>query len=194
MTDSDVKLSVALIDLLKALLWPLVVLYLFSRFRVQIVELLSRLGSFKVAGGEFVFQQPSGKARPAERQVPLKLGPDGFLTINTVHAIVLDFALLEEIEPITGELLFFQTPRQRTWLVATTKRCFIVLDDEKTRQKRNLVQTLFGIEQVLPLDFGISRGSGIVKFAAENTWWFYSRDLFGTSEALTNAVRRLVGR
>jgi hypothetical protein len=93
---------------------------------------------------------------------------------------------------VVGELLIFQTPRQRTWLIATTQHLFIVLDDEKTRLKRNLVQTFFGLKDALPLGFGVSGGSGIVKFAAEDTWWFYSQHLFSTTDALNSAVQRLV--
>lgn len=195
MSDNSIKLVSALVDLIKALVWPALVVWLVLRFRVQVTELLTRLGSFKVPGGEFVFQQASVKLLAdvqAKRGLDLHLGPDGFLTLQSLREVVAHFALLEKDEPVKGELLIFQTPRQRTWLIATAKRTFIVLDDEKTRLKRNLVQTFFAVKETAPLEFTVSKGSGTVKFAAEDTWWFYSQHLFATTDALDAAVRRLV--
>jgi hypothetical protein len=70
---------------------------------------------------------------------------------------------------------------------------FVVLDDEKMRSEEKLVQTFFDVKDALLLEFRISNGAGVLKFAAEDTWRYYSRHLFGTSEALDVAVRRLVG-
>jgi hypothetical protein len=194
MNDSDIKLAAALIDLVKALVWPALVIWLVLRFRIQVTELLTRLGSFRVPGGEFVFQQASVHLLPAvqsKRMVSFVLGPDGFLTLRSLHGVVSDFAGLDAEEPITGELLIFQTPRQRTWLIVSARQLFVVLDDETTRKNKNLVQTVLGLDNVLPLDFGVSQGAGIVKFAAEGTWWFYSLHIFASTAALDTAVRRL---
>src|ERR1700693_317256 len=195
MDEPTVKFVAALVDLVKALAWPAVAVWLVLRFRVQVSQLLTRLASLKVGGGEFVFQQPSERlpaAVPPTRADELQTGADGFLTIDSLPALVTRPALLDEREPVAGELLIFQTPKQRTWLIATTQHLFVILDDEQTRQKRNLVQTFFSRKQALPLKFGESEGSGIVKFAAEDTWWYYSRQLFPTRDALNRAMRRLV--
>jgi hypothetical protein len=194
MTDNDIKFAAALIDLVKALVWPALVIWLVLRFRIQVSELLTRLGSFKVPGGEFVFQQAAVHLLPAvqgKRVVSFILGPDGFLTFRSLHDVVSDFAGLDAAEAIRGELLILQTPRQRTWLIVSAEQLFVVLDDETTRKNKNLVQTVIGLDNVLPLDFGVSQGAGIVKFAAEGTWWFYSLHIFATTDALETAVRRL---
>jgi hypothetical protein len=176
MSDNWFKLVSAIVDLIKALAWPALVVWLLLRFRVQVGELLTRLGSFKVAGGEFVFQQASVKVTTdvqAKRMIELHVGPDGFLTSQSLREVVSDFGSLDKDEPVKGELLIFQTPRQRTWLIATAKRTFVVLDDEQTRRKRNLVQKSFDLKETLPLEFGVESGSGIVNFAADETSWFF---------------------
>ena len=196
MNENTVRVVTALVDLVKALVWPALVVWLVLRFRTQLSELLARMASVKVAGNEFVFQQSPEKlpaVEPKSKQtLHLQTGADGFLTLTALRSLVSEFALLEKEEPIRGELLIFQTPRQRTWLIATRQRVFVLLDDERTRRKQRLVQTFFDLKETLPLEFRISGGAGVVKFAAEETWWYYSLNLFATTEALDAAVRRLI--
>jgi hypothetical protein len=68
----------------------------------------------------------------------------------------------------------------------------VVLDDEKTRRRQKVVQTFFDLKETLPLEFRMSGGAGVVKFAAEDIWWYYGVHLFATPDALDAAVRRLV--
>jgi hypothetical protein len=196
MDDADLKFVTALVDLVKAVVWPAVVVWLVLRFRVHVSHLLARLASLKVGGSEFVFQQPSDGPSMAASPTPrgdIRTGADGFLTVDSLRAVVRDTLVLDQRETPVGELLFFQTPKQRTWLIATTNRVCVILDDQQTRRTGSLVQTVFGLEEALPLSFSESDGSGTVKFAAEDTWWYYSRQLFPTTRALAKAVRRLVG-
>jgi hypothetical protein len=196
MDESAIKLITAFISLVKALVWPVVLIWVLHRFGAQISALLARLGSLKVAGSEWVFQQPSPKAEEEPvvtlRSTELQVGPDGFLTGESRRAIVLQSTLHEPGETVVGELLIFQTPAQRTWLVATNRKVFVLLDDEVTRNTKRIIQTAFDRARTLPLKFDTEKGAEAVKFAAEETWWYYSKHLFPTPKSLTAAVKRLI--
>src|SRR5207249_6434991 len=101
MDDNSIKLVSALADLIKALVWPALFVWLVLRFRNQVSELLTRLMSLKVAGSEFGFQPPLGKL-PApvqsRRAIELKVGPDGFLTSESLRAVFTESVLLDQSE------------------------------------------------------------------------------------------------
>jgi hypothetical protein len=196
MSDATTKLATASLEFAKALVWPLALLWVLHRFRTQLSDLLARVGSVKVAGSEWVFQEPLRKATESvvttSSAVEWKVGADGFLNVISLHAIVSDSKLLEMGESVRGELLLFQTPTQRTWLIATSRRIFVLLDDDATREEKRVIQTSFDRARTLPLRFGKSEGEGIVKFRAEQTWWYYSTHLFPSTDSLNTSVRRLI--
>lgn len=188
-------LSVALVQLLGDLAWPAVALYVIYTFRAPLIELLKRLASLKVGDNEFLFQKPTETTVSvlAHRSSPtVELGADSFLTVHSIHSFVADSGLLDEGDEVKKELLIFQTPQQRTWLVSTRNHMFLLLDSEQTRGKLNVVQTFFDKNNTLPLDFTAQNGAGAVKFAAEKTWWYYSLHLFPSTSSLNDAIRRLI--
>lgn len=124
MDDSTAKIYSATLEFLGKLAWPIVMLFALYKFRVQFGQLLSRLGSVKVAGSEWVFQtQIDNAPEPSKelKKTKLEVGADGFLNALSIRAAVAESGLLEADESVTGELLIFQTPNQRTWLVATDR-------------------------------------------------------------------------
>ena len=196
MSEATIKLITALIGLIKALVWPALLLWLIHHFKDEISRLLSRLGSVKVAGSEWVFQPPSPKAQEEPivdlRTSEFELGPDGFLTPESRENVVEHSDLFEDTEAVVGELLIFQTPAQRTWLISTNRKVFILLDDAGTRKKKRIIQTAFDRNRALPLEFDDEKGAESVKFAAEDTFWYYSKHLFPSKKSLTDAVKRLI--
>jgi hypothetical protein len=193
MNEGTVKLISAIIDLLKSLAWPAVTIWVILRFRHQFRELLTRLASLKVGGGEFVFQSPPEKPQAQEKgAVNLQTGADGFLSVVTLRAVVAESGLVERNESVDGELLLFLTPQQHTWLVSTTHQIFILLDDEGTRAEGNIIMTHFERSRTLPLKTSVENGAGVVTFAAQKTGWYYSLHLFPTPSALYTAITRLV--
>jgi hypothetical protein len=196
MDEATTKLVTALIDFAKSLIWPIILLWVIHRFGAQISALLSRLGSLKVAGSEWVFQPPAPQSEQTPAVPPradaLELGPDGFLTTDSLRAIVSSSELLRSGESVTGELLMFQTPKQRTWLLATQRQVFVLLDDERNRSKKRIIQTRFERARTLPLEVAKEDGTGVVKFAAEDTWWYYSAQLFPKPSVLEAGVKQLV--
>jgi hypothetical protein len=195
MDDSTARIYSATLEFLGKLAWPVVMLYVLYKFRVQLGQLLSRLGSVKVAGSEWVFQAQTDRAPEPSKELKrakLEVGADGFLNALSIRAAVTESGLFETDEPVTDELLIFQTPNQRTWLVATDRHVFVLLDDEDTRRDSRLIQTFFDRARTLPIQCRISDGAEVVKFAAEDIWWYYSVHLFPTPTALKDAVTRLV--
>jgi hypothetical protein len=151
------------------------------------------LATVKFAGTEWVLQEPTAQPPAiAKRATVPVIGPDGFLTADSLRTLVSQSGLLPEREEPEKELLIFQTPKQRTWLLATDNFVFILLDDEGTRSKNNVIQTYFEKKKTLPLSFGLEKQQGLVKFAAEDTWWYYSLQLFDKTASLLDAVQRLI--
>ena len=120
---------------------------------------------------------------------------DDFYSEQDIRELVTTKSNLGRADTVKGTLLIFETSKQHTWLVTTERYIYILLDDNKTRDKDRLIQTFFEKAKTQPLeirDSSKSKGSRVVKFAAEETWWFYSRKLFPTNEKLTKAVQRLI--
>ena len=98
-------------------------------------------------------------------------------------------------DSVRSSLLIFRTLQQRTWLVATGKHIYVILDDPGTRRKKDLIMTFFDKSAVLPLETRKSenfKGAMVVKFSAQDTWWYYSNELFPTKERLVEAVKQLI--
>ena len=102
---------------------------------------------------------------------------------------------LVKTDIVINTLLIFETSKQHTWMVTTTSKTYILLDDEHTRASKRLIQASFDKAKTLPLEVrNASRFKGlrVVKFAAQETWWYYSAKLFPTKKAFTSAVQKLI--
>ncbi|MDI9857961.1 hypothetical protein [Flectobacillus roseus] len=195
MNEHTSKVIVAILDLIGRLIWPAVVLLVIFKFRRYIEALLTRLGSLKIAGSEWVFQPTTDKevrTQVDNTNEKIKLGPDGFFSSEGIKRFVTISGLLDNDDAVKQELLIFQTPKQRTWLVASKKYVFVLLDDENTQKINSLIQTTFEKSNILPLKFNSQDNAGTVKFDAEDIWWYYSFNLFPTTTSLKNAIKKLI--
>lgn len=195
MNEHASKVIIAVLDLIGRLIWPAVVLFVIFKFKTYIEALLTRLGSLKIAGSEWVFQPPTDKEVKLKidtKTEQIAVGPDGFFSSESIRKIVQDSGLIDNDDTIKQELLIFQTPKQRTWLVATKKYVFILLDDDTTKKRNDLIQTFFEKSKTMPLKFNSHDSAGTVKFNAEDIWWYYSFNLFPTTTSLNNAVKKLI--
>ena len=190
-----VKLYDSSLVFLAKLIWPLLIFNFFYTFRIQIIRLLERLASVKVAGSEWVFQSEIKNSQiptvDLKNDSLIKMY-DGFLSITTLHLIIKESGLLQANDKIIDELLIFKNANQKTWLIASHKQIFILLDDNSTRKDRRLIQTVFDINRTEPLDFKNNLGVGLVKFSAENIWWYYSVEIFPNTQDLSNAIKQVV--
>lgn len=129
------------------------------------------------------------------------LGRGDFKSANEIIAIVRSQAA-DESESEGGErsdaLLIFQTSKQQTWLVATRRALYCVLDD--------LHKGFTRIQWTLPADKLVGRSGMIAQIStsdkSEKTGllhinghrnWLYSKKLF-TSSSIEGTVRDLIRR
>jgi hypothetical protein len=127
-----------------------------------------------------------------------KTDPDGLYVVDHIRDIVLQSGELPEGDRVTGELLLLDNRavrRQHTWLVATTSKVVIVLDDKQTRVQNNLIQWVMDKRRILPLTFDQDEHAGTVGFAERpKPSWYYSTELFPTTESLNKGISDLVRR
>lgn len=195
LANSEMSNYAATLQFLSSLLWPALLLWLLWRFRSQIEQLLLRLTSIKFGGTEFALQPPSDSAEkpsPAAKKALAALPPNSFVPVSDIRTMVEQSDLLGTGETVTGHLLLFQTPAQHTWLIATTNRVFVVLDDAGTRSRGDLIQNVLPRNEVLPVETDIEDGASVVCFPGGDIWWYYSRDLFPTPKSLKDSLENLV--
>ena len=101
-------------------------------------------------------------------------------------------AKLELNATFKKELLIYENPSQRTWLLTGEMKLYVLLDDTITRSSSTLIQTFFDKSKALPLKFDMDQGTGLVEFAAEEGVWYYSTDLYPTPKDLEAAVVNLL--
>src|SRR5262249_32732265 len=156
---------VAGLTFLSSLVWPAIFIWLVIQFRPQLEQLLSRLSTVKVAGSEFAFQQSAVNAAPAIPAAKVEISqiePGGFFTEDGIRNIVSQSGLLPVNETALAGLLLFDNGSQHTWLVASPTKVVIVLDDEETRARNQLVQVVMDRGQILPLRISSAHGAGLV--------------------------------
>lgn len=190
------ELVIAILQFLTALIWPAVFVWLVIRFKNQFEKLLNRLNSADVAGNKFVFQQSSLEAAstPDAKVEISQIGHDGFFTAEGIRSIVTQAEKIPNGEVAVGQLLIFDNGRQHTWLVSTRSKMVIVLDDENTRARNQLVQRVVEKKNVMPLDFAVKEnGATTVGFGGKTTQhWYYSSSLFPSSDQLRDGVENLI--
>jgi hypothetical protein len=184
----------ALIGLIGKLVWPVVAIVFLLAFRENVRSLIDRIASISLPGSKFLFQKPaSSSPNPSAelKAATFELGPDGFLTDLARRKIVQE-AKLEKHPEYQRELLLYNNPTQRTWLLTTKVNLYILLDDPSTRSASTVIQTYFEKSKALPLKFGVDNETGLVAFAAEEDWWYYGKSLFPSEQKLYAAISRLV--
>lgn len=94
-------------------------------------------------------------------------------------------------------LKFFSTSKQRTYLVATPKRLYCILDDSR-RDSPHVNWSISKTEALCEGDLRLpistrskSRSTGLVDFGGSHKNWLYTKDLFsslGIEKAVTGFV------
>jgi len=91
-------------------------------------------------------------------------------------------------------LLIFKTSKQQTWLVATRKRLYCILDDNRKDQlninwserRENLEQELDNVKA-----YSLDERKTVVDIGSKHKGWLYSRNLFPNKpveEAINNFI------
>jgi hypothetical protein len=154
----------AWLDFASRFVWPLVLLGCFLYLRRQFRDLLPRVSQFKFAGVEILLQKELAE-----------IGLGGFYTQDAITSIVERSGVCEPSEKIRHTLPLFQTERQRTWLAASDRRLFCVLDDEKKRSSGNLIQWVLPHERIIPIVARPGDRIGTVDIGEREKWLYSSR-------------------
>ncbi|MEM7206019.1 MAG: P-loop NTPase fold protein [Planctomycetota bacterium] len=117
----------------------------------------------------------------------------GFFTGSGVERLLVDSGELEHGEAVVGKLLLFRTATQRTWLVATNRRMFCLLDDDRTRQHERVIQwhtPIASFATVEPRAYVSPKGRNVID-VGRNAPWLYSTKLHPDPRQLESDVRAL---
>jgi hypothetical protein len=183
---------------LSTFLWQMLVLFVLLMFRSELRALLRKLAKLKFGETEFIFQLAEPGAVPLPKEALLRtavtlVGEGGFLSVEGIRQIALSSVEVGD-EIVNGMLMIFETPRQRTWLVATTLNLVCILDDEKTRASGRLIQWKLDLKKTEPIFARPDKGLVGLLDIGERKNWLYSRDLFSSPEELERHVKSLVRR
>lgn len=121
--------------------------------------------------------------------------PDGqFCSLGELHQAIADADQPFAGERIVDSLLFFESARQRSWLIATEHWLLFLLDDPETRREGRLVQRDVHLEEAGDVSAWID-AQGIALFrVGRGTAWYYSAALFEEPAYLETAVRQLISK
>ena len=167
---------------LSTLIWQIIIIIGIFLFRSELLALLKRVAHLKHGETEIFFQESSTKAldpSPVATEALKLRDEEGFFTLKGIEELILKSKYLESSESLRDSFLVFRTPNQHSWLVATSKQVFFVLDDKRTRANQRLIQYRLSLEKALPVDTEQeSARSGTFRLG-ESDWWYYSIDLLG---------------
>ncbi len=104
----------------------------------------------------------------------------------------------EEENPTDAHtLLFFETSKQHTWLVATPKRLYCILDDvRKPRPHINWSMSRRKVLEGTKLEVDLktapkTQKTGLIDFGPHHRRWLFSKSLF-EGESIEEAVRAFI--
>jgi hypothetical protein len=104
-------------------------------------------------------------------------GAEGFCTKPGTMQLIRDTSPVGEA--VVDALLFSKTSKGHTWLVATQKKLYSVLDDAERRKTRELVQSALPLEDAEPISLrspdkptsGASQARPLAKLAIGECGW-----------------------
>ncbi len=185
------------LSFVSSLLWPFVVFTVVWSLRKEIRLLIKRIAKVKYGDTEIAFQTESKDAvelgGKAAAQIDL-IDPEGFFTMQGMADLIEKSGLVESNDKATEVLLLFRTRKQRTWLIATTKWLFCVLDDEETRRSKRLIQWRLALDEANPIVARASRAeTGSVDIGPRKRW-LYSYSLFPEPNMVEDEIRTRVNK
>jgi len=168
--------------------WQMIVIGILIAFRKPITNLLQRLSSVKYGDSEWVFQEADSDVSSVEK-IPPTILPDSredeqsvkifgvhrFYTDEEIQRIVQGSGLVDKGEKVKGQLLLFQTRKQRTWLVTTNKQLFCLLDDERTRATGKIIQWRMALGDAYPIrarEHPTKTTVGLLRIGVKKNWLY----------------------
>lgn len=194
----DTVLSQPVLSFLSVLIWQALALLAFLALREEIRGLLDRISQITWGDKSIITQRPSEEAT----RVPASAAEDmdllrkgGFLTKEAITGLVDETVRMGGSgEKVVDAILIFETSRQHTWIIGTNKRLFCLLDDEKTRSNKRLIQWSMALKVASPVEAtAVKESVGRVKIGPRRGW-LYSRDIFPDPADIEGDITALINR
>jgi hypothetical protein len=118
----------------------------------------------------------------------------GFYTEEGLDQLLAASGKLSDDEYVCNKLLLYKTMRQRTWLVATNRNLFCLLDDEKARRYKSVIKWVQPVAPATPLPvrpYISEKGLHVVDIG-KRKGWLYSHNMYPRSEKLVEKVERMM--
>jgi hypothetical protein len=183
------------LDFISAFIWQVIVAACLIYLRRQLAGLVDRIARVKVGETEIAFQSPSETASKPKGDAALVadlVGSDGFYTQGGLARVVEGSGLVEPGEKVRDSHLLFQTGEQQTWLIATGKQLFCILDDKRTRASGRLIQWRLPLGDAKPVKARrYKKGVGLISIGDHDDW-LYSTHLHADPHRLETEVMSLI--
>ncbi len=180
---------------ISTLIWQAIIVVTILLFSQELQNLLGRIAGFKAGGAEIVFQKAvSETPETASVDSPALELRDaaGFFSLRGVMELVNAYPRLDPDEKATRGLLALETSQQHTWLVATQKRVFFILDDKNTREAKNLIQISVPLNDALEVDTALNAEGAPVFRIGSTGFWYYSRHRLGDPKVAAEELKRFL--
>lgn len=180
---------------ISTLIWQIIIVVTILLFSQELQNLLGRIAGFKAGGAEIVFQKAvteTNEAASVDSPALELRDAAGFFSLRGVMELVNTYPKLDSNEKASRGLLVFDTAQQHTWLVATQKRIFFILDDENTREAKNLIQLSVPIHDAVEVVTTLNSENAPVFKIGSSGFWYYSRHRLGDPKAAAEALERFV--
>ncbi len=170
-----------------------VVSYIWSKYVQEFLAVLDSegtlsteaiIGTLKVLVDRFKDQEPLTEAMLKDEQ--------GFYTEKGLKKLLFDSRMLNYDEFVCDKLLLFETRKQRTWLVATNRQLFHLLDDEETRKGKRVIQGSQPLSASMTVRAYLSWRQNPVIDIGKRKQWLYSRRLHPNPDNLVKKVRTMI--
>lgn len=118
----------------------------------------------------------------------------GFYTEEGLYQLLAASGKLSDDEYVCDRLRLYKTMRQRTWLVATNRNLFCLLDDEKARRYKSVIKWVQPFSSATPLQvraYVSEKGLHVVDIG-KRKGWLYSHNMYPRSEELVKKVERMM--
>jgi len=195
--ETTIELIKVILEFFSKLMWPAIVFFVIYSFRKEFAEMLNRITNVKYPGGEVSIQREDpGATKPKGEEATQEkyIDPTGFYTKDGLTRLISKSGFVVDDEQVVGHLLFFRTRHQHTWLIATNRQLFCILDDEDTRASGRLIQWKLPLDQATPIQARISaRGNPVVDVGPRRSW-LYSRRLHPDEQVLETDIARLIAK
>ena len=180
-----------ILSFLSTLIWQAIIIVCLWSLRSEIRALFTRILSVKHGGTEVVFQEQAAaplEPSPLVTETLEVRDEEGFFTKMGIERLVQQSRHFKRDDLLRDSILVFSTPRQHTWLIATSSDVYFVLDDESTRANQRLIQKLVPLSKAMPVNAQRESTDAGSFQLGESGYWYYSRHLLGPP---SQAIRRL---